>query len=95
MSIKSEYEVRTRTITEKVCVSTTMHCDVCGGVIDPNHEPYWELTTGHHDWGNDSCESIQCFDICSEACLRKKFDEYIKESSANDDNTMYFEVNRE
>ena len=94
MSIKSEYEVRTRTITEKVCVSTIMHCDVCDSVIDPDHESYWELTTGHHDWGNDSCESIQYFDICSEACLKKKFDEYVKESGVNDDNTMYFEVNR-
>ena len=94
MSIKREYEVKTHTITEKVCVNETMHCDVCDSVIDHEHGSYWEVTTGHHDWGNDSCESIEYFDICSEACLKKKFDEYIKESGANDDNTMYFEVNR-
>ena len=94
MSIKRKYEVKTHTVTEKVCVSTTMHCDVCDSVIDHEHESYWEVTTGHHDWGNDSCESIQYFDICSATCLRKKFDEYIKASEANDDNTMYFEVEK-
>lgn len=93
MSIKREYEVKTHTITEKVCVSAIMHCDVCDSVIDEN-ESHWEVTTGHHDWGNDSCESIEYFDICSEACLRKKFDEYVKASGANDDNSMYFEVEK-
>ena len=93
MSIKREYEVKTHTITEKVCVSATMHCDVCDSVIGEN-EAHWEVTTGHHDWGNDSCESIEYFDICSEACLKKKFDDYVKESGSNNDNSMYFEINR-
>lgn len=93
MSIKKEYEVKTHTVTERVCVKQTIHCDVCDGVIDDN-AAYWELTTGHHDWGNDSIESIKDFDICSEECLRKKFDEYVKKSGKDDYNTMYFEVRR-
>lgn len=36
MSIKREYEVKTHTVTERVCVKETMHCDVCDGVIDEN-----------------------------------------------------------
>lgn len=91
MSVKKEYEIKTHTITEKVCVKETMYCDVCNGIIDDN-KSYWELTTGHHDWGNDSCDSIEHFDICSEDCLRKKFDEYAKESGDGWHNTMYFEV---
>jgi hypothetical protein len=93
MSIKKEYEVKTRTVTERVCVKETMHCDVCNGVIE-GQENYWELTTGHHDWGNDSLDSIECFDVCSEVCLREKFDEYVRESRKNSWNTMYFEVSK-
>lgn len=93
MSIKKEYEVKTHTVTEKVCVKETMYCDVCNRVID-NDADYWELTTGHHDWGRDSIDSIENFDICSEACLREKFDEYVRESSSSWYNTMYFNVER-
>ena len=93
MSIKKEYEIKTHTVTEKVCVKETMYCDICNGVIDNNAE-YWELTTGHHDWGNDSVDSIKYFDVCSEVCLRKKFDEYVRESGTKYCNTMYFEVER-
>ena len=93
MGVKKEYEVKTHIVTEKVCVSEITYCDVCKRNINTN-KGYWELTTGHHDWGNDSVDSIEHFDICSEICLRKKFDEYIKESGEDDWNTMYFEVER-
>ena len=93
MSVKKEYEVITHTVTEEVCIKETMHCDVCNVVIDTN-KGCWELTTGHYDWGNDSIDSIEYLDICSEDCLREKFDEYIKESGKNSWNTMYFKVER-
>ena len=93
MSIKREYEVKTHTVTEKVCVKETMYCDVCNGVIYDKGS-YWELTTGHHDWGNDSIDSIEDFDVCSEVCLREKFDEYIRESTKNNWNTQYFKVEK-
>ena len=93
MSIKKEYEVKTHTVTEKVCVKETRYCDVCNGVIEKN-TGYWELITGHYDWGRDSVDSMEHFDICSEICLREKFDEYVRESGKNNYNTMYFEVER-
>lgn len=93
MSIKKEYMTMTHTVTESVLIGQTRYCDVCNGVIK-NNEPYWELTTHHHDWGNDSCESYEYFDICSEVCLREKFDEYMRESGKNNGNTMCFEVER-
>lgn len=92
MSVKREYEIRTHTVTEKVCIKETTCCDVCNNTIDTGGV-YWKLTTGHNDWGNDSFESIEQFDICSETCLRKKFDEYVSESM-DGNNTMYFEVKR-
>ena len=93
MGVKKEYEVKTHTVTERVCISKITYCDICKKDIDTD-KGYWELTTGHHDWGNDSVDSIEYFDICSEDCLRKKFDEYITKSGRNDWNTMYFEVAR-
>lgn len=44
--------------------------------------------------GNDSDDSIEHFDVCSEICLMSKFSEYLDESGKNDWNTKYFEVER-
>lgn len=90
MSVNKEYETKTHTVTEKVLVKETRYCDVCRQEIQSNS--YWELTTHHNDWGNDSIESYEYFDVCSEKCLREKFDEYVKNSGKNDYNTMFFEV---
>ena len=94
MSIKKRYETVTHEVTEKVLVEETMYCDICNKVIQ-DKEAYWEVTTGHHDWGNDSMDSIECFDVCSGTCLMHKFSEYIKKSGKNKWNTMYFDVRRE
>ena len=93
MSIKREYIEVTHTVTETIVAKEIRHCDVCNGVIE-NGEQYWELTTHHNDWGNDSCESYEHFDVCSEVCLREKFDEYIRESATNDYNSKCFEVEK-
>lgn len=48
-------------------------CDVCGQIIRPpvkysdllnNENKYFSVTTGHHDWGIESIESIKDYDIC-------------------------------
>lgn len=62
-------------------------CDVCGRVIDsPTKEnryhrmdddhKYYSVTTGHNDWGNDSCESIEHYDVCPD-CINKFVAEYL------------------
>ena len=93
MSVKKQYEVITHTVTEKVCIGETTYCDICGKEIDTN-KGYWEVTTGHHDWGNDSIDSIEHFDVCSEDCIMRKFSEYLEDSGSNNYNTMYFDVER-
>ena len=93
MTVKKEYKCITHTVTEKVLVKETMYCDICNEVINKQGR-HWEVTTGHYDWGNDSVDSIEHFDICSTDCLRKKFDEYVRESGRDDYNTEYFEVER-
>lgn len=93
MSVKEHYEVMTHEVTEKVLVGKTMYCDVCKKEIEKGNG-YWEVVTGHHDWGNDSCESIEDFDVCSDVCLMMKLGEYIDRSGKDEYNTEYIEVER-
>lgn len=71
-------------------------CDVCKKEIPPlvYGEPvydYYEVTTYHNDWGNDSMDSYEYFDACSPDCAYKLWEEYIHES-AGIKNTKCIEV---
>lgn len=50
-------------------------CDVCDKEIDGK---FWVLTTSHGDWGNDSVDSVEHFDICSTKCINKALNDYIE-----------------
>jgi hypothetical protein len=76
-------------------------CDVCGRIIEPPSKAnrydwmnykYYEVTTGHHDWGNDSCESIEQHDICTD-CIGKFVTEYLGSKEAN--RSGYIEIQTE
>ena len=65
-------------------------CDVCGKEIPPTVIPhkygepvydYYEVTTHHNDWGNDSVDSYEYFDVCSPDCANKLWEEYIHDSA--------------
>lgn len=65
-------------------------CDWCKKDIPFNNEFSWlkeekfkcyEVVTGHHDWGNDSCESIEYHQFCCTECLTKFLEEYYKDAS--------------
>ena len=51
---------------------------------------YYEVTTGHHDWGNDSCDSINHFHVCP-SCLIKLYSSYVDRASGVD-NTEYIKI---
>ena len=51
---------------------------------------FYTVTTGHNDWGSDSIDSVQEFDLCSDECLRKKFEEFLKENKGS--YTAYFKI---
>lgn len=94
MSVNRDYEIKTHTVTERVLVKETRYCDVCKNEIAKEKE-YWELTTHHNDWGNDSAGSYEHFDVCSKDCMRKKFEEYLEESGDERySNSKCFEVER-
>lgn len=54
-------------------------------------EVHWyEVTTGHHDWGNDSCESIDTKIVCPR-CITEEYSDYI-DRSCNHGNTEYMDI---
>ena len=94
MSVKKDYETKIHTVTEKVLVKETRYCDICKKEIESN-KSYWKLTTHHNDWGNDSIDSYEYFDVCSKECMRNKFEEYLEDSGDERySNTMCFDVER-
>ena len=78
---------------EKVVVEREIikgvECDVCKRKID---RTYWKLSTHHHDWGNDSIESYEDFDLCSPECINVKLNEYYEKCKRS--YTQAFELNQ-
>ena len=74
---------------------TGVRCDVCEKIISVNRgvaSRYFNVRTGHNDWGNDSCDSIEHFDFCCYDCLQKFFEEYFKD---NESDTAYMDIRTE
>lgn len=62
-------------------------CDVCFKDIPPTKRgfprknvPYYEITTHHNDWGNDSVDSYEHYHACSPECALKFAGEYINDN---------------
>jgi hypothetical protein len=96
MRVKLEKEVIG--IREKV---VEIKCDVCGGIIQTEEEIdcvvrkggyYYQITTGHSDWGMDSIESIEYADLCCDKCMFEYITKYVEET---DSDTARFEFERE
>lgn len=73
---------------------TGVQCDVCDAIIPvkpscygDNSNQYFEVTTGHRDWGNDSCESVETRDICRECVV-----DFIKKYLSDCSNTAYLNL---
>lgn len=99
MAIKQE---KGQKMVETV-ISETCTCDICKKQIyvfqlDMKKRIYtdgvkhFSVVTGHNDWGNDSCDSIEVYDYCSGSCLSIAFGQYLERTKKQ--NTEYFEVNR-
>lgn len=82
-------------ITAKVRALEGMKCDVCGRIILPKQgrqaeNKYYEVATGHFDWGNDSFESRENYDICP-ICVNNFISDYLAKGKGSE----YIEVNTE
>jgi len=73
-----EYNEMPVTKIKKNCINIT--CNICNKQI-PNGSKYYSVNTSHCDWGNDSMDSYNDFEICSNDCLNKKFNEYLEDKS--------------
>ena len=75
MEIKEKKE-----ITIIKYITTSIKCDVCGISHYGNDLPkYWHnISISHNEWGNDSIDSIEDFDVCSKECYIIKFKDCVK-----------------
>ena len=83
-------------VVKKECKVTGVKCDICGKIIPATslyiqkESKYFRVITGHHDWGNDSHESIEHKDICPE-CIDAFVSKYLKDAYRSE----YIEVETE
>ena len=64
-----------------------LRCDVCNKKMKYT---YYAVMTGHHDWGNDSVDSIEHQEIC-EKCINDFVVNYLNENTELDSNYINIE----
>lgn len=57
----------TETVAKRVISRTT--CDHCGHAAKGEPGGWLSISSGHSDWGNDSIDSAEDWDVCSADCL--------------------------
>lgn len=91
--MSEEYKVIKR--LEKRSVVVGIVCDICGKPIPPSQryelKPFYKITTGHFDWGNDSCDSVETKDACSPACAIKLAAKYLNDTYSGQ-NSAYIQI---
>lgn len=82
-------------------ISEEFVCDVCGKKgkykIDGfgrECTPYFDITTGHRDWGNDSCDSVTYTEACCTECLLKLFTNWLNDEFFTHSNTAYIHIDK-
>ncbi len=82
--------------------SEVIVCNICGKEINYDEKTlmgpvgrYYRIKTGHYDWCNDSCESIEYTDACCDECLSKFTQKWLKNENVIRSNTAYIEIHKE
>lgn len=72
-------------------VKATRTCDICHKKIKKD---YWKICRHHGDWGNDSVDSYEYWDVCSEECAKELVDTFFKMSGGklSQPNTYELEI---
>ena len=78
-----------------VCKEGKLICDACKKEIDitKQNEIYYHVCSGHNEWGNDSVDSVESFDACSDGCLITLVKEWLKKWGGY--NTAYINIERQ
>lgn len=100
-----DIEYKVTMVEQKVPYIITCRCDRCNKTIYKKHgetvkqdtlreythrASWYEVMTGHNDWGNDSCDSIEHKDICPK-CLVNEYSDYV-DSASGGYNTKYIRI---
>lgn len=99
-----ETNVEKKAVYQDVIISEECRCDRCWRHLwyhtkDGHKKPglgtaeYYNVVTGHHDWGRDSVDSVETYDVCV-GCAKKMFEEYVEDSWGHN-NSLYFECSHE
>ena len=78
-----------------VCVEGDLVCDNCDKHIDIMKQKgtYYSILSGHREWGNDSCDSIEELDACCDECLIALVNRWLEKWKGY--NTAYINIERE
>lgn len=82
-------------------VGQNLFCDVCKKIIGTGRldngylkpTDYLTVNCGHHDWGNDSCDSFEYMDFCSIECMMEHQKEFWKENKGS--KTAFYEIEKD
>lgn len=95
-----KYSEAEKVLVERIKkVEVGVICDRCGKEIIAKDRPdrsdwgtqkYFNVTTGHDDWGGDSWESRRNLDICQD-CILDFVSDYLKDTKSS--MTAYIEIN--
>lgn len=93
MSREMKWKKEMREVT--VCEEGELTCDACGKVIDimKQNGTYYSILSGHREWGNDSCDSIEDLDACCDECLNTLVNKWLEKWKGY--NTAYINIERE
>lgn len=77
------YEEKEVLKKEKVLQKIT--CDNCKtNINESTNDHYYEVTTCHDDWGNDSIDSLMHYDFCSYKCLSENMEVYFETANGSE-----------
>lgn len=98
--MKKEYK-KAQMVKCETIVAVDYFCDICKKRIytDVKGNPklsgqlieYYNIVSGHNDWGNDSIESRESSIVCKE-CLTTALMQYKNAAERNPHNSCYIEV---
>lgn len=83
-------------------ISEEFVCDVCGkkgvykerGNVHLEEVPYYYISTGHRDWGNDSCDSLNDTQACCTECLLEVFTNWLNDDFFKSSDTAYIHIDK-
>lgn len=89
IEVEEHIKKHTKEVIDELC------CDHCGKSIpfykyDKETFKAFEVMTGHHDWGNDSCDSIEYHQFCCIECAVEFIKKFYEEEKGS--NTAYAEI---